>query len=48
MKAIPQQEFQNVSNNGNIIEPSAQLLKGNILKVTLSVSPKYTVMLAIK
>jgi hypothetical protein len=33
-RAIPQQEFQNVSNSGNIVGLSAQLLKGSTWKVT--------------
>jgi hypothetical protein len=35
LKAVPQQEFQNVSNSGNIIRVGAYLLKGSTWKVTL-------------
>jgi hypothetical protein len=34
LKAVPQQEFQNISNSGSIIGLSAQLLKGSTCKVT--------------
>jgi hypothetical protein len=34
MKAITQQEFQNVSNSGSIVKLSAYLLKGSTSKMT--------------
>jgi hypothetical protein len=36
LKVSPQQEFQNVSNSGNIVGLSAQLLEGGTWKVTPS------------
>jgi hypothetical protein len=34
LKVIQQQEVQNVSNSGNIVGPSAKLLKGSASKLT--------------